>query len=306
MTSPSPSPPSTPPPTTATTTTTASNQNQKSIPTPRRLLILTPTSHSLTTIPPLLHTLTGAPVDNPPTAEAATTPTATETETTPTTTFAGYTTHPPLHIENKYYTADIPIWVDEIPLSSGPGAPTPTPETKETSAGTTQWKTEFSGPEARVVRDAIGGVMVCIRNPQPPNGRGGEEDIAERNDVKSIKDFLRCIGDVKRLVEEERGDIGFGEVLGVIVLEESSSGSKSASSADKKRVSEDDDELDTGPAEEEPFSIPWWEDQLDEIGLMDFDVVKWDSGAAEEDDKRDKYGGAFFFLQLYGYMGHTY
>lgn len=250
-----------------------------------------------------MHTLTGAPVDNPPTAEAATTPTATETETTPTTTFAGYTTHPPLHIENKYYTADIPIWVDEIPLSSGPGAPTPTPETKETSAGTTQWKTEFSGPEARVVRDAIGGVMVCIRNPQPPNGRGGEEDIAERNDVKSIKDFLRCIGDVKRLVEEERGDIGFGEVLGVIVLVEGSSSSSSSGfkSADRKRV--DDNELDTGPAEEEPFSIPWWEDQLDEIGLMDFDVVKWDSGV-EEDDKRDKYGGAslspFVHLHLHG------
>ena len=254
-----------------------------------------------------MHTLTGAPVDNPPTAEAATTPTATETETTPTTTFAGYTTHPPLHIENKYYTADIPIWVDEIPLSSGPGAPTPTPETKETSAGTTQWKTEFSGPEARVVRDAIGGVMVCIRNPQPPSpgggDGGGEEDIAERNDVKSIKDFLRCIGDVKRLVEEERGDIGFGEVLGVIVLVEGSSSSSSSGfkSADRKRV--DDNELDTGPAEEEPFSIPWWEDQLDEIGLMDFDVVKWDSGV-EEDDKRDKYGGAslspFVHLHLHG------
>ena len=301
MTSPSPSPPSTPPPTTATATTRASNQNQKSIPNPRRLLILTPTSHSLTTIPPLLHTLTGVSVDNPPTAEAATTPTATETETTPTTTFAGYTTHPLLHIENKYYTADIPIWVDEIPLSAAP-TPTPTPETKE-NAGTTQWKTEFSGPEARVVRDAIGGVMVCIRNPQPPApGAGGDknEDITERNDVKSIKDFLRCIGDVKRLVEEERGDIGFGEVLGVIVLVEgpssSSSGSKSASSADRKRV-DDDDELDTGPAEEEPFSIPWWEDQLDEIGLMDFDVVKWDSGV-EEDDKRDKYGGASLSLSL--------
>ena len=306
------SPPSTPPPTT-------SNQSHdqrpkaKPIPNPRRLLILTPTSHSLTTIPPLLHTLTGVAVDNPPTAEAATTPTATTTETgtetTPatTTTFAGYTTHPPLHIKNKYYTADIPIWVDEIPLSA---TTTETASEAKESAGTTQWKTEFSGPEARVVRDAIGGVMVCIRNPQPPSpgggDGGGEEDIAERNDVKSIKDFLRCIGEVKRLVEEERGDIGFGEVLGVIVLEESSSGSKSASSADKKRVSEDDDELDTGPAEEEPFSIPWWEDQLDEIGLMDFDVVKWDSGAAEEDDKRDKYGGAFFFLQLYGYMGHTY
>ena len=145
--------------------------------------------------------------------------------------------------------------------------------------------------------------MVCIRNPQPPNGRGGEEDIAERNDVKSIKDFLRCIGDVKRLVEEERGDIGFGEVLGVIVLVEGSSSSSSSGfkSADRKRV--DDDELDTGPAEEEPFSIPWWEDQLDEIGLMDFDVVKWDSGV-EEDDKRDKYGGAslspFVHLHLHG------
>lgn len=274
----------------------------KSIPNPRRLLILTPTSHSLPTIPPLLHSLTGVAVHQIPTSPE------TQTET-----FAGYTTHSPLHIENRYYTADVPVWVDEIPVPTAqPGSESATgavPETDtgaETGTGTpAQWKDEFSSAEARVVRDALGGVVVCIRNFESlgvSGDGGGDGDPAEREDVKALKGFLRCIGEVKRLVQAEREgqdgdsgdddnggmDVGLGDVLGVIILVEDGSRKEKTSKAL-------DDDLDpdslAGIDTDKPFSVSWWEDQLDDIGLMDFEVVNWDP-RGEEDDSRDKYGGS--------------
>ncbi|BCR83345.1 adaptin-binding domain-containing protein [Aspergillus chevalieri] len=297
--------PSTPssPESTATTppkpTPGPSNLQSKSklIPSPRRLLILSPTSHSLTTIPPLLHTLTGVAVKDPPSVTAATAIASQDEPASVKTTFAGYTTHTPLTIENKYYKAEVPIWVDEIPTNSttdakrvtGSEAETTDTGVKGTDTGAAQWKAEFSGAEARVVRDAIGGVVICLKNPRP--GHDGSEDVAEREDVKSLKDFLRCIGDVKRLVESERsgdgdddgegGGIGFGEVLGLIVLVED--GDK-----DKKTKNGSEDEGVLGETEK-PFSISWWEDQLDDIGLMDFDIASWDPSAPDT-DVRDKYG----------------
>lgn len=277
---------------------------------PRRLLILTPTAHSLPTIPPLLHNLTGVPVSDIPTINPDTardTETETETETPQTQaqaqTFAGYTTHSPLHIENRYYTADVPVWVDEIPTAGNP------PETEtgaEAATALAQWKTEFSSTEARIVRDAIGGVMVCIRNPDALRDTADTADPTDREDVKALKDFLRCIGDVKRLIQTERegqddndeddedGDgglgVGLGDVLGVIVLVED--GNRDAKP--RKPVDADDLDADLGAGvdTEEPFSVSWWEDQLDDIGLMDFEVVSWDPRVGE-DDSKDKYGGLF-------------
>jgi len=212
------------------------------------------------------------------------------------TTFAGYTTHTPLTIENKYYKAEVPIWVDEIPTSStdtktGTGSEAET-DTGVKGIGAAQWKTEFSGAEARVVRDAIGGVVICLKNPRP--GHDDSEEVTEREDVRSLKDFLRCIGDVKRLVETERssdgdddgegGGIGFGEVLGLIILVEDGDKNKKI-----KKGSEDEEGLGET---EEPFSVSWWEDQLDDIGLMDFDITSWDPSAPDT-DVRDKYGGSY-------------
>src|SRR4051812_11683760 len=106
-------------------TSAKSNPNVKTISNPRRLLILSPTSQSISIIPPLLTSLTGTPIQNPPQQNTKSTPpddaspnpeTSPPTTTTTTTTFAGYTTHAPLSLSTKYYTAEIPLWVDEIPL----------------------------------------------------------------------------------------------------------------------------------------------------------------------------------------------
>ncbi|RAL04033.1 adaptin-binding domain-containing protein [Aspergillus ibericus CBS 121593] len=275
----------------------------KAIPNPRRLLILTPTTHSQSIIPPLLHTLTGTPVTTPPTTTTTSTPTpplsSSETlvpsiaTTTTTTTFAGYTTHPPLHLRNKYYTADIPIWVDEIPLSAQ--EPSITTETGgNTTLSPTQWKTEFSSPEAQVVRDAIGAVMICLRNPvytpPPPRHPGTdqdvEEDVEDRPDVRSLKDFVKAVGEVRALIEEERG--GMGEVPGLVVLvgEESAASGAAAGGSPK----EEEEEGMEGLELDEPFSVGWWEDQVCEMGLMGMEVVEWDKSAKGDGEGRNRYG----------------
>ncbi|PYH34519.1 adaptin-binding domain-containing protein [Aspergillus neoniger CBS 115656] len=246
------------PPTTSTSTSTT---KPTPIPNPRRLLILTPTTHSQSIIPPLLHSLTGTPVTTPPTAPASASPTPTPTlssastlaassttslasSTTITTTFAGYTTHPPLHLSNKYYTADVPIWVDEIPLQTSD----PTPSASGSTISPTQWKAEFSSPEAQVVRDAIGAVMICFRNPVQMDPVPGQQESQQEDDVEDRADV--------------RGLKEFGEDEDGLVLE-----------------------ID------EVFSEGWWEDQVCEMGLMGMEVVRWGGKEGEEEEVgRNRYG----------------
>ncbi|KAE8392016.1 alpha and gamma adaptin binding protein p34-domain-containing protein [Aspergillus alliaceus] len=247
----------------------------KPIPNPRRLLILTPTSHSTTTIPPFLLSLTGSPVLDPQSESPS---------------FAGYTTHPPLVLENKYYKASVPIWVDEIPLpipssphSSSSPLETLAEEKKpgeengkedkeiETETLTPEtWKSEFSGSEARVVRDAVGGVIICIRNEGLDPGVGSDTGTEDLPEWRGLRAFLEAVGGVKGVMDEERG--GLGDVLGLVVLV----GRESAGSAD-----------DDGG--EKTFSVPWWEDRLFDLGLVGFEVVSWDPRENKK-EVRDHFG----------------
>lgn len=252
------------------------------IPNPRRLLILSPSSHSPSTIPPFLHALTGSPVEPP-------------SSTPPS--FAGYTTHPPLQIRNRYYVAEVPVWVDEIALQSGTGTHTstdPDPE-KQPEAETepnppstpSLWKSEFSGPDAQVVRDAVGAVVLCFLNPSP------RAEPAEA--TQALKDFVRAIGDVRALIEEERG--GAGDVPGLVVLV----GAQGTSTAATGGGGVGDLEAGLGLDAEELFSVPWWEDQLCEMGMLGMEVVSWDPKAGEVDEEaRNQFGGLSLFLPWFG------
>ncbi|GKZ85411.1 hypothetical protein AnigIFM56816_011182 [Aspergillus niger] len=283
-------------------TTTSTTSNPTPITNPRRLLILTPTTHSQFIVPPLLHSLTGTPVTTPPTAPASSSPTPTPTissattlaassttsiaSSTTITTFAGYTTHPPLHLSNKYYTADVPIWVDEIPLPT-PDSSEPTPSVSGGTISPAQWKTEFSSPEAQVVRDAIGAVMICFRNPVQMDPVPGQEqqDVEDRADVRGLKEFVKAVGEVRALIEEERG--GVGEVPGLVVLvgEKKTGPGKVGSGGGGE-----EDENGLGLEIDEVFSEGWWEDQVCEMGLMGMEVVRWGGKEGEEEEGRNRYG----------------
>ncbi|KAG0161685.1 hypothetical protein PDIDSM_1852, partial [Penicillium digitatum] len=108
---------------------------------PAPLLILTPTSN-LSQQSPTLHSLTGVPVVDPP-QQPVPSPLATPSQPAlsstlppPTSTFAGYTTHSPLRLKTKYYTTEVPVWVDEIPLEIHD----PDTQSTTTPAPAEQWK----------------------------------------------------------------------------------------------------------------------------------------------------------------------
>ncbi|EED15002.1 conserved hypothetical protein [Talaromyces stipitatus ATCC 10500] len=274
----------------------------KRINNPRRLLILTTSHQSNRTIPMFLHSLTGVKVTPPISSSSTSTAPSTDNQS-----FAGYTTHAPFQITNKYYSAEVPIWVDEIPISFSPEAPGALAEERiETRA---QWKTSFLSDEAREVRDAIGAIVLCVRNPslmigkavpreaydlasaENGNANGGEDarlqavieedrkDAADREDVHIIKDLAGIVSELKRKIERERNgedEEGLGgeemqgtsEVPGLLVLID-----ENPSAVKKKQISESEDDDTLGPRE--PFTSPWWEDILYEQGTFGMEVIQW-------------------------------
>jgi hypothetical protein len=130
-----------------------------------RLLILSPSSEPTRTplFPSFLEALTGTQPSNGVTS------------------FAGYTSHPPLRLRTKYYSSDVSIWCDELPPPTTqkgskaeqeaqpvveadanddhdselqPGAP-PLPNLAT-------WKDQILSPFAREVRDVIGGIVLLL------------------------------------------------------------------------------------------------------------------------------------------------
>ncbi|KAF9889766.1 hypothetical protein FE257_007072 [Aspergillus nanangensis] len=266
---------------------------------PRRLLILSPTSHSQTVIPHLLQSLTGSAVVSPPTQASG--------SETPSTTYAGYTSHPPLPIENKYYKTKVPIWVDSIPLESEVTSNKSSEPTAETTATTAtqdssaakedasnitpqQWKAEFSGSDALCVREAIGAMIMCVRNfDTAPSPESTVESISSQKEVLGLKDWLKAVGSVRELVEEERGGL---EVPGVVVLV-GRGGEKQQSVAPGDDGSHDDDYGVSAAAmdEEKPFSVAWWEDQLCDMGLLGVEGLRRVREVLETHDWTPAFGG---------------
>ncbi|QKX64205.1 uncharacterized protein TRUGW13939_11378 [Talaromyces rugulosus] len=296
----------------------------KTISNPRRLLILTPTTAAgtaastatttdtytaadkapaanavptidpVTTIPPLLSALTGEsinednlqheiPIESVETDTNNNNNNKNERKTK--TSFAGYTTHAPLRIETRYYTADVPIWVDEIVSPpSVETTETTEKEEEEEEEEKGQWKTEFLSDEAQVVRDAIGALLVCARNPVAPskaipaeayNNHSPETEKNENNKhAQIIKNTVRIINEVKQKTEEER-DGGMGEVPGLLVLLNDNSNTTG------KPARETQDDNGYQPEQVELFSAAWWEDTLYEMDIIGFEVILWDPASPE-------------------------
>lgn len=277
----------------------------KQITNSRRLLILAPPTQSVSIIPPLLYALTEVPVYDPPQPEnsppaeasSSTTPPKDGDTTSPTppdttTSFAGYTTHSPLRLNTKYYSAEIPIWVDEVPFPENEESiPSQTP----TDASVQQWRTEFLSEEAEVVREAVGALLVCVKNPSETDPRPGS-DPASRADVRAILDLMRDIGAVKERIDDERGGMG-GDVSGIFVLvgapksEMPGSTSMSAGTRDSDEMGLGLDDEDLG-TEDVPFSASWWEDMLYDLGCIGWEVVEWDPKGQDEKTK-NKFGGVY-------------
>ena len=127
-----------------------------------RLLILSPSPSDSKSIPPFrpfLEEITGSK----PSDEI--------------TSFAGYTSHPPLQLRTKYYNADTSIWCDELPSKSnvpdmgpaalshgcaGPAEESQSVESTSSPPTLEEWEDQMLSPEAREVRAVIGAMILLL------------------------------------------------------------------------------------------------------------------------------------------------
>ncbi|KAK2871934.1 hypothetical protein FQN49_002693 [Arthroderma sp. PD_2] len=277
------------------------NNNAKHIRNPRRLLILAPSTESQAIIPPFLLRLTGHAAI-PPSSQSdskqrnsdATNDTSGVASTTPPpASFAGYTTHAPLQLNTKYYSTEIPIWVDEVPsisLAESSAVPSPSVEQEDSADSPEVWKDEFLSAEAREVRDAIGAIIVCVQRPKPPDPALCEDKVVDGSEhkysavfqgaVDKVKEIARAVGEVKALTEEERGEIG--DVPGLILLI-GGEGERKPSTA-----SEDDD----GYSCAAEYGAMWWDEELSGSGIgSGIEVVCWDPKESKESSSsRNEFG----------------
>ncbi|KAF2762613.1 hypothetical protein EJ05DRAFT_7625 [Pseudovirgaria hyperparasitica] len=92
-----------------------------------------------------------------------------------------------LSLKTPYYTAAIPIWIDEL-------------------ASLPAWTAEFLAPEACAVVSALGAWIFCFRRPLPGANVGSPEHI------DTVKDSMRA---VQAVIKEACGDEWDGVCLAV-------------------------------------------------------------------------------------------
>ncbi|KAI5304770.1 hypothetical protein KEM56_005958 [Ascosphaera pollenicola] len=312
---------------------------------PRRLLILAPDTDAHATIPPLLQRLTGSTVEitatTPATTTTTTTTTASETardgqdtdsSLSHTDSLAGYVSHPPLCIRTKYYSADIPIWVDEVPLSSTmlssePSTPTTgdplgkrmvkrrlssssLSDSDRESSSLSEWKNMFLGSDAQEVRDAVGAIVICVSRPKDgicsPSVPAEliPEDAQDRQRIleKAYKDAVKAIVEVKTRIEEERELTG-GEVPGVLIVlerdEQTTKATVNKAGTASSGIANDDDD-DHIAARSAVFSADWWDEELSQMGIFELEVAGWDGNVSSATSKDKEKGNRNQFGELMG------
>lgn len=144
------------------------------------------------------------------------------------------------------------------------------------------------------MREAVGALVVCVHAPElSSNPTDRDTDIADREDVRAVRELMGDVGAVKSVIDEERG--GMGDVPGVLVLV---GGKKSVSGTAKTAATAtNEDELGLGVEDDDlgedaaPLSVGWWEDLMFDMGLFGWEVIEWDPTEQNGEVTRNKFGG---------------
>jgi hypothetical protein len=138
-------------------------------------------------------------------------------------------------------------------------------------------------------------MVLCVQAPQSvahsvpsadeAGNRSRKHVVAQ---VDRLKEFVRAAAEVKEKMDEERG--GIGDVVGLLVLV-----SGGGETSRRGNGSFEDDQPDGGMKADD-FGPIWWEAELSEMGIYDFEVVTWSPadarGNVDAQDKRNEFGGA--------------
>ncbi|KIY04029.1 uncharacterized protein Z520_00721 [Fonsecaea multimorphosa CBS 102226] len=230
-----------------------------------RLLILSPSPPDRTTTPPFrafLEAVTGSK----PSDEV--------------TSFAGYTSHPPLRLRTKYYSADVSIWCDELPFgdaavettkkksaagkdpSHGPDSEggKQAPLAESASVTLEEWKEQMLSSEAAEVRAVIGGVILIL-------------PLASSTNASLLESYVSLVETVHAL-REAIEDESYGRDVASLVVVQSTA---TASTVSHARLNETMEGLE--------------EICLSERGILGWDFVAWNDQleeAAREEGKDGK------------------
>ncbi|KAJ9662902.1 hypothetical protein H2198_001130 [Neophaeococcomyces mojaviensis] len=109
------------------------------------------------------------------------------------TTFAGYTSHPPLNLRTRYYAADVNLWCDELPSLPGSTG-------NEASDELFQWKTQMLSTEAEEVRAVIGGIIILL----PFNAPFLDPQQTEVQ-IKTNMQYIAAANEVRDQIDDESG-----------------------------------------------------------------------------------------------------
>ncbi|KIW33463.1 uncharacterized protein PV07_00313 [Cladophialophora immunda] len=218
-----------------------------------RLLILSPSPPDVTSTPPFrpfLEAVTGSK----PSDEV--------------TSFAGYTSHPPLSLRTKYYSADVSIWCDELPSPTAAGA------TKSTGKGSdhadseegqqqqqvaesesvtlSEWREQMLSFEAAEVRAVIGGVILILPVTSLQSSNASHVSLVE------------TVHALREAIEDE----SYGrDVASLVVLQ------ATTSTVSKARLNETMEHLE--------------ETCLSEKGILGWDFVVWDGQLEAPSEGKD-------------------
>lgn len=165
-----------------------------------RLLILTPTASDSQSIPlvvPFLEVITGTKPSNDVTS------------------YAGYTSHPPLKLRTKYYSSDVSIWCDELPL---PGLSPQSAEEAGSSADSSpppsleEWKSQILSREAAEVRAVIGGIILIL-----PSSNSSQSTT--NLSLASSANLIEAVHALREAIEDESPG---GDIASLVVLQSTS------------------------------------------------------------------------------------
>lgn len=238
----------------------------ESKPSSLRLLILAPTTNpqSKPPFPPLLEALTGSS----PSSDV--------------TSFAGYTSHPPLQLRTRYYQSDVSIWCDELPLpgpisgddvllESHPSEDLKSAGSDNRDTGAAQeaatstladWKEQMLSSAAGEVRRVIGGLVLIL-----PVSAISNSEVPE--------DFTALVETVHALREAIEDDSYGRDIASILVLQGSSPSVKT-------------EKLDALMEKLEDVC-------LSDKGILGWDFVAWDGQLITGEDEvtppaRNEYG----------------
>lgn len=166
------------------------------------------------------------------------------------TSFAGYTSHPPLSISTKYYATKVNLWCDELPATS-------TSNDQLDKSSLSEWTSQMLSSEAQEVREVIGGIVIL--------SSFNAASVDQKREAQNIMNYATAVNQVREAIEDE-----FGRDVATILAVQDMTPSAAA-----ERQS-----MQGHGGDVTSFAQKLEESCLDEHGIFGWNIVAWRDGTS--------------------------